>query len=231
MNGSGSNPSPKIASLVAFPAILTLLVTILRLVGELQHWGSPWVVNSHGGSDGAILGITWLPIIFGPYFAWMLIKSGFGPGSVGGAVGAAIGSVVSFLIGSIVAGYTETHPGILTLVGFLITLAAAFIPGKGWRAFGVTLLVYAFAARIPVAIVMLIAMSAHSGQGLGTHYDVVGDQFAALASPWWKKFVLFGLIPQMTLWIGWTLAIGSLTGTLVTAIFGFGKRPATAAGA
>jgi hypothetical protein len=228
MNGTASDSSPNIAGLVALPAILTLVVTVLRLVGELQHWGSPWVVNSHGGGDGAIIGVTWLPVLFGPYFAWKLIKSGAGPGSVGGAVGAAIGSVVVFLVGSVTAGYTETHPGILTLVGFVITLLAAFIPGKGWRALGVTLLTYAFAARIPVAIVMLIAMSAHGGQGLGTHYDVVGDQFAALASPWWKKFVLFGFIPQVTLWVGWTAAVGSLVGTLVAAIFGFGKRPAEA---
>lgn len=231
MEGAGSDSSPRIAALVAFPAILTLAVTILRLVGELEGWGAPWVVNSRGGSDLTVLGVTWLPLLFGPYFAWKLIKSGYGPSSVGAAVAAAIGSVVVFVAGSVVAGYTETHPGILTLVGFLIALAAAFIPGKGWRALGVTLLTYAFAARIPVAIVMLIAMSAHGGRGLGTHYDVVGGQFAALASPWWKKFILFGLIPQMTLWIGWTAAVGSLVGTLVTAIFGFGKRPATAVGA
>jgi hypothetical protein len=228
MNGAGSDDSPNIPSLVAFPAIVTLIVTVLRLVGELHHWGSPWVVNAHGGSDGAILGVTWLPLIFGPYFAWMLIKSGLGPSSAGGAVGAAIGSMAVFLIGSVVAGYTETHPGILTLVGFLITLAAAFIPGKGWRALGATLLAYGFTARIPVAIVMFIAMSAHGGQGLGTHYDVVGDQFAAYASPWLKKWVLFGVIPQVTLWIGWTSAVGSLASTLVTAIFRFGKRSATA---
>jgi hypothetical protein len=228
MDGTGSNGSPNIAGLVAVPAILTLIVTVLRLVGQLQHWGSPWVVNSHGGSDFTVLGVTWLPLFFGPYFAWMLIRSGFGPSSVGGAVAAAIGCVLVFFVGALVAGYTETHPGILTLVGFLITLGAAFIPGKGWRAFGVTLLTYAFAARIPVAIVMFIAMSAHGGQGLGTHYDVVGDQFAAFASPWWKKFVLFGFIPQLTLWIGWTAAVGSLVGALITAIFGFGKRPATA---
>jgi hypothetical protein len=228
MNGTGPESSPHIAKLVAFPALFTLVVTVLRLMGELQHWGAPWVTNAHGGSDFTVLGVTWLPVLFGPYFAWKLIRTGFGPGSLGGAVGAAIGSVVVFFAGALVAGYTETHPGILTLVGFLITLAAAFIPGKGWRAFGVTLLTYAFAARIPVVIVILIAMSGHGGQGLGTHYDTVGGQFAALASPWWKKFILFGLIPQMTLWIGWTLAIGSLAGTLVAAIFRFGRRPATA---
>ena len=74
MNGTRSDGSPNIAALVAFPAIITLIVTVLRLIGELQHWGSPWVVNSHGGSDGAILGVTWLPVLFGPYFAWMLIR-------------------------------------------------------------------------------------------------------------------------------------------------------------
>lgn len=36
MNGTHSD-SPRIAALVALPAILTFVVTILRLVGELQH--------------------------------------------------------------------------------------------------------------------------------------------------------------------------------------------------
>jgi len=31
-------------------------------------------------------------------------------------------------------------------------------------------LAYAFAARIPVLVVMFIAMSANGGQGWGTHY-------------------------------------------------------------
>jgi hypothetical protein len=213
-----------VAGLVALPAILTLVVTVLRLVGELQHWGPPWVVNSHGGSDNAIIGVTWLPLLFGPYFAWKLIKSGAGPSGWGSAVALAIGSTVVFFFGSFLIDSTEMHPGIVTVTGLLITLAAAFIPGKSWRALGVTLLTYALATRIPVAIVILIAMSANGGQGLGTHFDVV--HVAGWTSPWWKKFLLFGLAPEITLWIGWTVAAGSLAGTLVAAIFRFRKRQA-----
>jgi hypothetical protein len=135
---------------------------------ELQHWGFPWVVNSRGGSDNAIIGVTWLPLRFGPYFAWKLIKAGAGPSRVGIAVAAALGATVVFFAGPFLIDSTErllasSHWSVL-----LITLAAAFIPLRGWRTLGVTLLAYAFAARIPVAVVILIAMSAHGGQGLGT---------------------------------------------------------------
>lgn len=85
----------------------------------------------------------------------------------------AVVSTVVFFIGSFLIDSTERHPSILTLAGLLITLVAAFIPRKGWRMLGLTLLAYAFAARIPVAIVILIAMSSRGGQGLGTHFDVV----------------------------------------------------------
>lgn len=218
MNSTHSD-SPRIATPVALPAIFTFAVTMLRLVGELQRWGSPWVVNARGGSDNVVIGVTWLPLVFGPYFGRRLTKSGAGPSKMGSAVATAIASTIVFFIGSFLIDSTERHPSILTLAGLLITLAAAFIPRNGWRALGLTLLAYAFAARIPVAIVILIAMSSHGGQGLGTHFDVV--HVAGWTSPWWKKFMLFGLAPEVTLWIGWTVATGSLVGTLLTAILRF----------
>ena len=47
----------------------------LRLVGELQHWSST-LFNRAGGGGGAIVGISWLPLLFGIYFALRLVKAG-----------------------------------------------------------------------------------------------------------------------------------------------------------
>jgi len=75
-----------IGQLILWPSLITLVITILRLEGELHHWGAPWFSNSPGGG-GAIVGISWLPIIFGPYFALKLAGSGEGTSSYGKALG------------------------------------------------------------------------------------------------------------------------------------------------
>jgi hypothetical protein len=74
--GSGKK---SIVQLILVPSLITLGITILRLEGELHHWGSPWF-NSSAGGGGAIIGISWLPIVFGPYFALKLAGSGEGRG-------------------------------------------------------------------------------------------------------------------------------------------------------
>ena len=61
--------------LIAVPALITLAITILRLVGELQPWPSV-LFSRQAGGGGAIVGISWLPIIFGPLFAIKLVGSG-----------------------------------------------------------------------------------------------------------------------------------------------------------
>ena len=57
--------SISITSLITIPALITLGITILRLVGELEHWPKPWF-SAAGGGGGAIVGISWLPIVFVP---------------------------------------------------------------------------------------------------------------------------------------------------------------------
>jgi hypothetical protein len=215
-----------ITSLITIPALITLGITILRLVGELEHWPKPWF-SAAGGGGGAIVGISWLPIIFGPYFALKLAGAGDGPSSVGKAVGFAVLGLVVFVLGGLLIGATHLRPSILTLVAFLVTLVAAFIPGIGWRSLGNTLLAYAFAARIPVLIVMLFAMRGNGGQGWGTHYDAVAPMFAQASFA--RKFFYMAILPQMTLWIGWTVAVGSVIGVIVVAVVRLCKQAAPAA--
>jgi hypothetical protein len=218
--------SISITSLITIPALITLGITILRLVGEIEHWPKPWFSAAAGGG-GAIVGISWLPIIFGPYFALKLAGAGDRPSSVGKAVGFAVLGLVVLVLGGWLAGATLAHHPILTLVAFLIMLAAAFVPGIGWRPLGNTLLAYAFAARIPVLIVMFLAMRGNGGQGWGTHYDAVDPMFAQ--APFFKKFFDMAILPQMTAWIGWTVVVGSIFGVIVVAIARRGKQAAPAA--
>ena len=215
-----------IASLITIPALISLGITILRLVGELQHWPKPWF-NTAAGGGGAVIGISWLPIIFGPYFAVKLAGAGDRPSSAGKAIGFAFLGVVVLILGGFWAASTFSHPSILTLVAFLVMLAAAFIPRIGWRSFGNTVLAYAFAARLPVLIVMFLAMRGNGGEGWGTHYDAVSPMFthASLA----KKFLYEAFVPQMTMWIGWTAVVGSVFGPTVAAVVRQGKRAAQAA--
>jgi hypothetical protein len=218
--------SVSITSLVTIPALITLGITILRLVGELENWPKPWFSAAAGGG-GAIVGISWLPIVFGPYFALKLAGAGNRPASFGKAIGFALLGLVLLFFGGVVAEASFAHHPTLALMGLLLMLASAFIPGIGWRSLGNTLLAYAFAARIPVLIVMLLAMLGHGGQGWGTHYDVAPPNFPPQSLG--AKFLHLAVYPQMTLWIGWTVVLGSILGVIVAAIARPAKQAAQAA--
>jgi hypothetical protein len=206
--------------------LITLGITVLRLAGELEHWPKPWFSAAAGGG-GAIIGISWLPIIFGPYFALKLVGAGDGPSSVGKAIGFVILGLVLFVLAGLLAQASFAHHPIWTLVAFLLMLVAAFIPGIGWRSLGNTLLAYAFAARIPVLVVMFLAMRGNDGQGWGTHYDAVAPMFASASFA--RKFLYEAIVPQMTFWIGWTVVVGSVLGVIAAAIARRGKQAAPAA--
>ena len=68
------------------PAVVTLAVTLLRLVGELQGW-SPRFFSKEAGGGGALVGIAWLVPVFGAWFGWRLARSGERAGGLGRALG------------------------------------------------------------------------------------------------------------------------------------------------
>ncbi len=214
-----------IPRLIAVPSVITLLVTVLRVMGELRHWPSPWV-NTAAGGGGALLGISWLPIIFGPYFALRLAGSGESPSSYGRAIGYAIGGLVVFILGGALFAFGLNHQSRVSLAGALLMLVAAFVPPMGWRSLGRALLGYALLARIPVLIVMFFAMTGNGGAGWGTHYDAVPPQLASL--PVTTRYIMAGVIPQMTVWIGFTVIVGSIFGGIVASFAKKEKGAATA---
>src|SRR6516225_6426444 len=127
MNGTNARPSVSIGKLITIPAMITLVLTILRLIGELQHWPKPWVSSAAGGG-GAIIGIFWLPLIFGPYFAWKLAAAGDGPASAGKAIGmSALGLVVLLAGGAAFGIGLSKHMVPLIVLGLLLALASALV--------------------------------------------------------------------------------------------------------
>jgi hypothetical protein len=208
-NGDSVRPG----QLILAPAIVTLGVTLLRLVGELQGW-SPRFFSKAAGGGGAIVGISWLVVIFGAWFGWKLAKAGQGPAAVGRGLGLAI---LAFAL-MIVLGFATNALGMnqesfSTFAVYVVGAIVGLLVGlRAWPALGRVLLAYAFAARVPVALVMLVAILG----SWGTHYDVAPPNFPAMAPL--SKWLLIGLLPQLTIWIWFTVAVGSLFGILAAAI-------------
>jgi hypothetical protein len=207
-----SGSSSGIARLILVPSVITLLVTILRLIGELQHWSRVWF-NAAAGGGGAIIGITWLVPIFGVYFALKLTAAGEELEHVGRAILLAVLGLLAMAGGTFIAFAPQIQfPG-KVVAGFLLVAAAAALQLPAWPALFKTLLAYSYAARIPVAVVMFFAIQGH----WGTHYDVLPPGFSEMS--FWSTYVRIGLLPQLIFWVVFTVIVGSLFGSLATAIF------------
>jgi hypothetical protein len=143
--------------LILIPALITLAITLLRLGAEFMDLPS-WLASKKPGGPGALIGISWLPPIFGVYFACKL----------------------------------------------------AGVPGKLWRNLFKTLFLYGLAARIPVLVIMALAIYGN----WRTHYDAFGPGSLSGASPA-VKFLRGGVMIQLIWWLMiWTVGSGMLTGLI-----------------
>jgi hypothetical protein len=201
-----------IARLILIPSVITLVVTHLRVVGELRHW-SPALFNPSAGGGGALVGVTWLVPIFGIYFALKLSGAGEGPVGVGRAIGLAALGLAVLVGGSILTIAPQIHLPGKQPMGLLLMVAAAALQFRTWPALSKALLAYGYAARIPVAIVMFFAIRGN----WGTHYDALPPGFSDMS--FWPKYVQIGLIPQLVFWVAFTMIVGTLFGSIATAIF------------
>lgn len=206
------NAGPNIKQLVLVPAIISFAVTILRLVGELNDW-SPQFFSREAGGGGSLVGISWLVPIFGVYFAMRLIHDGYAPkGNVKVIALAVVGAVAGMAVIApfMGRGPTDLIAVVMSFVGAGIGVALQRI---AWPELFRALLAYAFAVRIPVALVMLVAILAD----WGTHYDVPPPgglpEMSLLA-----KWLFIGAVPQFSFWILFTLVIGSLSGGITALV-------------
>ncbi len=204
--------------LILVPAVITLAVTLLRLTGELLEWSSVFFNRAAGGGF-AIVGIVWLIPILGIFFALRLTRAGDGPGKVLRALGLVLLAFVLMPVVGFAATAAGVDPnGVAMLLCFVAaSVGAVLLALSAWPALARVLVAYGLAARIPVAIVMLIAILAN----WGTHYDVPPPGFPEMAPL--AKWFWIGFIPQMTIWIAFTVVVGMLFGLIAVAIVHRGR--------
>jgi hypothetical protein len=209
--------------LVLVPGIITAAVTLLRLVGELNHW-SRALFNPDAGGGMALVGIAWLVPIFGIYFATKLkgspeIRGGWR--TVGSAVLAIVAFFAVFYALAMLLGVDPSEPKLAVLgANAAASFVAMGVACYGSGALGRLLLAYGLVARIPVVLVMLLAILGN----WGTHYDVLPPGVVLEISPWAKWF-LIGVVPQLTFWMAFTVVVGALFGGLALVV---GERRQTA---
>jgi hypothetical protein len=227
-----SQDASRIGKLILVPAVITLAVTLLRLVGELQGWSTTLFNRGDRAWSPSLVGIVWLVPVFGAWFGWKLTRAGSGPGSLGRAFGLTFAALAVMPLAAFVApkaGIVPEHmwrPNVPLTESFTIlsVFVVVFFVGiaigiLAWPALGRTLLAYGLAVRIPIALLMLVAMLGN----WGTHYDARPSyQMSTLG--WW---VAIGLAPQLSFWIWITIVFGALFGIVAAAI---ARRRGTAAG-
>jgi hypothetical protein len=190
------------------PTLFTLGITLLRLAGELRGWPGPWFDKSSG-----VVGITWfLPPIFGFYFAWRLWREGERIDRVNRAFALALlGVVLNQVVETTVFEYA--HISIYSMLAILWTVAilSAYLQYLAWPALFKTLTAYGFGARIPIVVVIFFALRGH----WGTHYDRPSGPFIL---GFWPAFMWFGFFEELIYWVSFTVAVGSLAGSVAAAL-------------
>lgn len=194
---------------ITIPAIITLAITLSRLFGELLNL-SPSFFSREGGGAGALIGIVWLVPIFGVHFALKLKALG----DVPLGLGKAFAFVIVAFAAPLVAGSLGPKPPALQgiVVTCIVFLFAILIARPAWPSLARVLWAYALTARVPVILVMLAAILG----SWGTHYDVPPPNFPAVSPI--VKWLLIGVFPQLTLWMGFTVIVGMFFGLLAVAV-------------
>jgi hypothetical protein len=207
--------------LILVPAIVTLGVTLLRLMGELLRW-SPALFNREAGGGGALIGIVWLIPVVGILFGLRLAWAGQAPASVGKALGwAALAFVLNTALATGSFALVPSPVGQLAIFGIGSWLAI-LLARRGWQDLWRVLLAYGMAARIPVVVIMFLSIFG----GWDTHYTKPRPDFPPMGP--WGLFFWTALLPQMTVWIYLTIVGGMIFGALAVGTLRLLGKPAPA---
>jgi hypothetical protein len=203
-----------IRGLITVPAVITLAVTLLRLAGELMH-GPPVLFNSAPGGPWAIVGIIWLVPVFGVYFALKLTGQGEKPRSLIRAIGFPFLAIAAIYILSFAGSRINVQQNFRErlIYAYIAFALAALVAWPGWPTLFRILVAYAYAARVPVAVVIFFAL----GRQWGTHYDAAPADTPGNMSLL-GKYLWLGFFPQLIFWVAVTLVVGMLFGGLAAGI-------------
>lgn len=216
---------PGLVAIVLVPAILTLLVSVARLVGELMDW--PDILVSR---DGGLLGVTWLVPIFGFWFGMRACALGSRPNAAAAfaiallGIGVAIGGVFAFLAMDLMFLPTDDNPGEFRGGVFfaIAVFAGTLVSLMGWLRAGLLLALYAVLARVPVIVITWIVYQAG---WQGTHFLAAPPGRPADAPPVTADVLFYSnATAQLVVWIPFTIMIGMVFASIAAMLFGGKKR-------
>jgi hypothetical protein len=102
-------------------------------------------------------------------------------------------------------------PLVLLYVWAVMAVGAA-VQFLAWPELARVMSAYGLAARIPVVVVMFLAMLGN----WGTHYDYVGMP-APFQMPFWPGFFWLAFFPQLVFWVSYSIVLGVLSGSIAFA--------------
>jgi len=214
---------PRLLSLVLVPALLTLVVTVLRLIGEVRGWPHWLVGTGEAGGSGALLGISWLIFVFGLWFGIRVQRSGAGVPAPRRALLVSVLALV-VLFGGIAICYglglvtfpDPDHPGEPVGMHYFLGLLVlgALVAFAAWPRIAWTMLVYAVLARVPVLVVTWLCLQYPDWN---THYTEIAP---GLLPPPADELFLNLAMPQITFWPAITILFGTPMACLGAVLFG-----------
>lgn len=196
------NYQPRVLPMLLLLGGLTLVVTVVRLIGELQSWDATWF-SSEPGSPGNPFGIVWLVPVAGILFGRRLARSGGAPRFVAGFFVPMFGflalMMTMFLVGDHYEGEQLLEVMDYVMVGALaVSLLALFV----WPRAFVALLGYALLARVPVMLIQYLDIQ----NGWQTHYGRVPPGLEGLSA---DARIWMLTKAQGCFWVAFTVLLGT----------------------
>jgi hypothetical protein len=185
---------------------LTLAITVLRVVGEVNEW-APLLFARSAGGGGGLVGIGWLIPIVGFWFGRVLAVNGHAVPDRGRALRRCglglFGVVIAFALGRLVLP-VAVGTFVFVLAALTVCAVAAF---AAWPALARVLLAYALLARLPTVAVTIVAVA----NDWGTHYEQLAPGSPPMGD---GARTLVLCAAQFGIWIPLTLLIGGFVGAL-----------------
>lgn len=191
--------------MVKIPALVTLVVSVVRLVGELAGAPASWF-GTEAGSVGSYVGIVWLVPVFGVWFGWRLVRTSAAPERRGIAFFWSL-VALAVLVGGTALVYGVVDPDYPMTLAWLggVAIATIVVAAKAWPALAWTNLGYGVLARIPVVLITALAF----WLDWDTHH--VKSRVPQL-DPTDELTLLCGV--QLLFWVPFTVAVGGVAGTI-----------------
>jgi hypothetical protein len=200
-----SNSPASLPRAVGIAAAVTLAVTLVRLLGEMQQW-APRVFDVRPGGGLSPFGITWLVLPFGFWFGRRLALVGQRPRSTAAAcvwllLGIALG--VAGFVGAFVVTLDWRMRSLLANTAAVLAGLLAF---RAWPRAYVVLAAYGALARLPVIVVQYVSIEC----GWLNHFAK-----GPPGSDPQHALLLLLTAAQCLLWpLGWTTLVGGLAAVL-----------------